>query len=270
MKKNDCSVVRDLMPLVIDRVASDESREMAEGHIAGCAACRKQYESMKSELPAETRAEYEKEQREFMDAIRAVKARRLKRRIVTAALAVVFCMAAAFGGLYAYDRLFNRHSVAVDNSLYLLSLARLRDGRIVVTIDDAGINFSFSSNVDQHTVGGAACLHIYAATAPIHGSSAIRRSETKWCLAILPAGEENRIQEVRQGKPDHYVTVWSQGDPIPAASEEMEAYFAIEEQLENWFSHAQPSADGKVMLDHEYFLWQDKLKEARRAVPEWQ
>ena len=28
MRKNDCPVVRDLMPLVIDRVASDESREL--------------------------------------------------------------------------------------------------------------------------------------------------------------------------------------------------------------------------------------------------
>ena len=40
MKKNDCNVVRDLMPLVIDRAASDESREFVEAHIAGCAECR--------------------------------------------------------------------------------------------------------------------------------------------------------------------------------------------------------------------------------------
>ena len=34
MKNNDCNIVRDLMPLVLDRVASDESREVVEDHIS--------------------------------------------------------------------------------------------------------------------------------------------------------------------------------------------------------------------------------------------
>ena len=39
MNKNDCNVVRDLMPLVLDRVASDESREIVEEHITACGEC---------------------------------------------------------------------------------------------------------------------------------------------------------------------------------------------------------------------------------------
>ena len=34
MKKNECAIVRDLIPPVIDRVASEESREFVENHIA--------------------------------------------------------------------------------------------------------------------------------------------------------------------------------------------------------------------------------------------
>ena len=59
MKKNDCNVIRDLMPLVLDRVASDESREMVETHIRSCEDCRKQYDEMKADMPEEARAEYE-------------------------------------------------------------------------------------------------------------------------------------------------------------------------------------------------------------------
>lgn len=270
MKKNDCNIVRDLMPLVLDRVASDESREIVENHIASCEACGRQYEAMKTELPEGTRAAYEEEQRKFAEALRTVKKKRLKRRITAIALAFVLCMAAAFGGLYAYDRLYNRYSVAVDNQLYALSCVQLRDGRIVVSIDDAGIHFDFLTNMDEHRENGEQILYIYAAAAPIHPERDDRREESKWCMAILAPGEENRIGEIRQGKPNSYVTLWSKGEAIPAASEEMEAYFAVADQLDAWFSNAPASADGKVRLDHEYFLWQDKMEEARRAVPEWQ
>ena len=71
MKKNDCNVVRDLMPLVLDRVASDESRALVEEHMNSCEECRKQYEEMKADMPEETRAEYEAEQRNIMEIGRA-------------------------------------------------------------------------------------------------------------------------------------------------------------------------------------------------------
>ena len=64
MKRNDCNIVRDLMPLVLDRVASDESREAVETHIISCEECRRQYDAMKSNLPEGTRAEYEEEQKQ--------------------------------------------------------------------------------------------------------------------------------------------------------------------------------------------------------------
>ena len=35
----DCAMARDLMPLVIDNVASEESREFVENHMAGCDEC---------------------------------------------------------------------------------------------------------------------------------------------------------------------------------------------------------------------------------------
>ena len=45
----DCAMARDLMPLVIDNVASEESREFVEKHLAGCGECSAVYEEMKKE-----------------------------------------------------------------------------------------------------------------------------------------------------------------------------------------------------------------------------
>jgi len=40
MEKRDCGIVRDLMPLVIDQVASPASTELVENHIRECEECR--------------------------------------------------------------------------------------------------------------------------------------------------------------------------------------------------------------------------------------
>ena len=98
MNKNDCNVVRDLMPLVLDRVASDESRALVEEHMGSCGKCRKQYEEMKAEMPGETRAEYEKEQKTIVDALKKARRQKRRRRILQIVLPAVISLAILIGG----------------------------------------------------------------------------------------------------------------------------------------------------------------------------
>ncbi|MBQ9263505.1 MAG: zf-HC2 domain-containing protein [Clostridia bacterium] len=49
---NDCKIIQDLMPLVIDEACSEESRRAVEAHVAGCTNCAKIYETMKAAVPA--------------------------------------------------------------------------------------------------------------------------------------------------------------------------------------------------------------------------
>jgi len=44
----NCNVVLDLMPLVIDGVASEDSSMVVKGHIQTCDGCRVEYDSFKS------------------------------------------------------------------------------------------------------------------------------------------------------------------------------------------------------------------------------
>ena len=43
-----CGIIRDLLPLYIDDVCNEESRQAVENHLLECEKCRNYYEAMKS------------------------------------------------------------------------------------------------------------------------------------------------------------------------------------------------------------------------------
>lgn len=78
--------------------------------------------------------------------------------------------------------------------------------------------------------------------------------------------------EVREGTANEYEVVWQNGNDIPAASAEMEAYYELFEQINAIALSETP--DGKAVArsrEDEQRLkalyW--ALEEAREAVPEW-
>ncbi|WP_017471445.1 zf-HC2 domain-containing protein [Amphibacillus jilinensis] len=58
MKEIKCTIIQDLLPLYIDEVVSQDTREMVEKHLQHCEKCQKAYETMKGKLyiPAENKA----------------------------------------------------------------------------------------------------------------------------------------------------------------------------------------------------------------------
>lgn len=54
---NECSIIRDLLPLYAEKMVSSDTADFVEEHLKGCEACRKEYEKTKepqraSEAPA--------------------------------------------------------------------------------------------------------------------------------------------------------------------------------------------------------------------------
>ena len=110
--------------------------------------------------------------------------------------------------------------------------------------------------------------------APIHSTGESGFVPSKWAFMILENNGEDTVDEIRQGTPANYINVWTKGDPIPAASEEMERYFAMEKAYYQWIDSSYRDADGNVNIvvndsEDEFFAWQDRLEDARKAVPEW-
>lgn len=58
MKKINCSIIQDLLPLYVDGVVSQESKEMIEDHLKNCEECKKELAFMGKELslPIEKKA----------------------------------------------------------------------------------------------------------------------------------------------------------------------------------------------------------------------
>lgn len=60
MSRIPCNVNKDLLPLYVDDVCSEESKSMVEEHLAGCEKCQEYYEALKEGIPEE-KIEEEKE-----------------------------------------------------------------------------------------------------------------------------------------------------------------------------------------------------------------
>ena len=51
MQKVTCDVIKDLMPLYVDDVLSNDSQKLVEEHIAECDKCRELYKKIKEDIP---------------------------------------------------------------------------------------------------------------------------------------------------------------------------------------------------------------------------
>ena len=51
MKKINCNIANDLIPLYIDEVISQDSQELLEEHISKCKQCQQTMERMKQDIP---------------------------------------------------------------------------------------------------------------------------------------------------------------------------------------------------------------------------
>lgn len=58
MRETKCTIIEDFLPLYIEEVVSQDTKEMIEEHLQHCEKCQKEYETMKRNLyiPAENKA----------------------------------------------------------------------------------------------------------------------------------------------------------------------------------------------------------------------
>ena len=78
MSKKSCELIKDLLPLYVDDVCSEESRKMVTEHLASCGNCRDELNKMKTELNITEKADKD------IKAFRKIKRRLLIGKIVAA------------------------------------------------------------------------------------------------------------------------------------------------------------------------------------------
>lgn len=105
-----CEVIKDLLPLYVDGVLSEDSRKLVEEHLQSCKECREYYDNLKDD-------DIEAKQEKAAGDKAALK--RIRRKINMRKL-LVGCVAAlvvAAGAFIAYDRLMlNESYLSYDES----------------------------------------------------------------------------------------------------------------------------------------------------------
>ena len=98
-----CEIIRDLLPLFIDDVCNEESKQAVQNHLAECEKCRNCYEAMKS-----TDGFTEKRRNHSEDCKIASSLKNVKNRINRKIRNVVLCAAAAvLIVMFGFSLLFN-------------------------------------------------------------------------------------------------------------------------------------------------------------------
>ncbi len=108
--KNECNIVRDLLPLYIENMVSAETKEFVEAHLSKCPECNELYLSM-TEKSAEEIADDEAQKKIL--PLRLVKRKLLCKKIVASAISVVVLLAIVIvAGVKAYDFVDRQNKVA--------------------------------------------------------------------------------------------------------------------------------------------------------------
>ena len=278
--KDNCQMVRDLLPLYAENVASEESRKFVEAHLEDCETCRNHLKALQAALPEESRKMTEEEEALFQQKVRELLRKRRRRmlRNVLAGIVIgaVLLFAFLIGKAKLYDDLSAREMETQD---YQLQVVRLNNGELVALGKTFGnLRSGGHSMRTVQTEDGKCVLNVNVQTSvlPHHGTE-----DTKLLLEL----KHWEYDAIYAGK--HLDTlIWEEGQSIPAASEELETYFQLDqehsllsakinylnqvnwilgledEEAENW-PYLQSAGEE---LDR---LWAE-MKALRDKAPEWQ
>ena len=98
MKKIECYIVQDLLPLYIDHACSKQTTEDIEGHLQSCESCTKLYEEMSSDICSALQTPEFDSRKIFRHAKKSVLA------IILALAAVISCFVINAGGAWMGGR----------------------------------------------------------------------------------------------------------------------------------------------------------------------
>lgn len=289
----DCGVARDLMPLCLDGAASAQSAELVRGHVEECEACRAYYEKMKAQaLPADAGGAA-REQTEFgqlAQLMRKMRRWRAWRNVIIGVLAGILAVVGMYAG---WQWLAVGYNAQWPADQYALSLARLKDGRVIVSADYQGSKRDVGliiRSVFPSLTGGqgllaggttgsglglenGGVLHLWYETTIIPRN--MQQENRNGPVHII--GDIEEVDAVYAGQNGERA-VWRRGDPIPEASGEMEAYYQAERELAQYWGEAymMELSDGNSRLrtqegegDSILNTLLHKLETLRSEVPEW-
>ena len=97
MEKISCSVVKDLLPLYVDGVLTEDSSKLVKNHLDSCPACKEQYEKMKDTSNPVKAKTVDKEKAVIKRIRNKINLKRWLGICVTALLVIAIALGAFYG-----------------------------------------------------------------------------------------------------------------------------------------------------------------------------
>ena len=253
MNKIACDVIKDLLPLYVDDVCSEKTKDLIKAHLAECEDCLKYYESLQEGLPevvisskTESWDSFTREKEFITKVSKKIAQKATLKGVVISFLCfiLIMCLITSSSSLTANPFQFIPfldHRLEVED-IHVTEIYELDNGDIYFTLwSDEKINWSHMTGLDydkyleEDTKYFASAQLTYTwwseyieHVAALHSVSFVYQTEQ---IGYNPTGEEGTfdISSIYYiGKNDERLTIWEKGQNIEKAPEEIEYRVASE------------------------------------------
>ena len=227
MRDVPCEIIEDLMPLVVDDVCSEESREMVEEHLAHCKQCQLKWERMKADLPIPEKKETDRatDDRVIKGMASTWKKGRKKsflKGVFLSTLSIVVLLL-VYVGLFEWQIT----SVPADKA-EISDVGKTEDGKIMyhLNIDDG-----YSVNTLKYSMDDNGDFYITAKRPVVKEEvQPLSTLEKGYDFIDVPDQESMRGQKIKAiyfGTQKDRTLIWKKGMDLPDASEEAKERFGF-------------------------------------------
>ncbi len=113
MKKISCNIVRDVLPLYLDNVVSDDTKEMVEEHLKICESCRKEADLLQQDVVVPTIKSIQLSEAKMLKSLKA----RINRKKITISLVSVILAVTAVVSL-GFALAFSKSYIPYSNTQF--------------------------------------------------------------------------------------------------------------------------------------------------------
>ena len=92
--KYNCEIIKDLLPLYVDNICSNQSRKIVEEHLEECPKCQSYFQEIKKTIIIE---DVDDKSQEMVNILKRLKNKIIKRNIIIAILNLLIIIFTLFG-----------------------------------------------------------------------------------------------------------------------------------------------------------------------------
>lgn len=202
MEKISCSIAKDLLPLYIEGILSEETAQVVEMHLQTCESCKKDFEIMRQDFVFPSAPKIQEENEKILKELK----RQLKiKRILTGVVAVFVTIAVIISGYMVYTNVGAVYDFFTEDNMVVL-----RDIHTGDTWEPVEVDGEEYLNYDRLICKKKMVVHIDSASAVT-----FRIIDTEGNIVIneqtIEPGESASLEELKRNT-DYKVEIKADGD----------------------------------------------------------